>query len=180
MAELKESTNSETSDDTITSSRSSLDSSPPTKSKSKKSPKRHTKKSHKAKPKRHTKKSHKAKAKKSSTRRVTLSSSSSSESLASTGSESSDCKKMKKFYKKHESKPGSKKRTSCLLDVFRKHFDSLVSLLMSCLIEITNKLFSKKFISKDMLNQVLTGQESQKTKTALLLSTIWKLILKHS
>ena len=106
---------------------------------------------------------------------------SSSESPASMESDSPETYKTackaKKFHK-HHTKPVSapdckgKQQSSCLLGVFQRHYNSLVSLIKTCPIEISSELFAKGFISEDTLNQVITGQDSQVKKAALLLCDV--------
>lgn len=63
-------------------------------------------------------------------------------------------------------------RTKHLLDVFQKHYKSLVTMIKVCPVKFSSLLFSQGFISEDTLSQVVTGQDSQLKKAALLLCDV--------
>ena len=178
MAEFGEVASTAT-DDSETSSASSLDSPPP---KICKKVKRQVK-SRKSKV---AKKPIKGRKRKRLT--SPASSSGSSESLLSSESDESPkrrmtsksigrAKKNRKEYRKSKSAlkaglPKDSRRTNHLLEVFQKHYKSLVTMIKSCPIDISSALFSKGFIFEDTLNQVITGQDSQSKKAALLLCDV--------
>ncbi len=117
--------------------------------------------------------------------RVTTSSSSgSAESLASTESSSSDratykgigkpmkCRKKLQKFKLASETGRPQDRNRSLLSIFQKHYEGLVALIESCPVGVSTKLFSRGLISEDTLSLVITGQDSQLKKAALLLCNV--------
>lgn len=133
----------------------------------------------------HRVKSHKSKAAKKSrkgTKRKHVTSSSSSglsQFLTNSESDSSDHVTIRKKKCHKKSKLGQKgvlprdhSRMNHLLDVFQRHYKSLLVLIKTCPVIISSTLYSNGFISEDTLNEVITGQDSQLKKAALLLCDV--------
>lgn len=72
----------------------------------------------------------------------------------------------------HSAKDVNRKRRRHLLDVFQKHYDSLVTMIQICPQVITNKLFAKKIISDETLSKIVTGCDSKMTKASTLLCDV--------
>ena len=79
---------------------------------------------------------------------------------------------MKKFHKKSSHTADIGKHRDHLLNVFQKHYDDLVTMIQSCPHVITNKLFTRRIVSAETLNQVITGQESTLKKASILLCDV--------
>lgn len=124
-------------------------------------------------------------------RKLVTSSSSLSESYSCTDSESPDSER--KTSKKHK----KKKKKSChtkhpkqsvagfskhvdkdgkFCDIFQKYFSNLEKAISSCLNNIASKLYSKKFISADLLNLIICGQVSDQARALKLLVDVQKKI----
>ena len=68
---------------------------------------------------------------------------------------------------------------SHLLNVFQRHYKSLVAMIKSCPVVVSSTLFSGGFISEETLNRVITGQDSHVKKASLLLCDV-RAHLKHN
>lgn len=97
---------------------------------------------------------------------------SSSNSLPTSDSDSHGSYKRVRRTKKRRVEKADFQQKNCLLDVFQKHYESLVTMIKSSPLTICTKLFSNRFISEDIWNQVITGQDSHLKKASLLLCDV--------
>lgn len=87
-------------------------------------------------------------------------------------SESFTPPQMKHRKRVHSAKNVGSTRRKYLLNVFRKHYDSLVTMIQMCPQVITNKLFAKQIISDETLSKIITGCDSKMTKASTLLCDV--------
>ena len=97
---------------------------------------------------------------------------SSSDSTASPADKESDFMTGKSVKKMKKHRKQTPKGRNYHLDIFQKHYHSLVTMIRSDLVSVSGLLFSNGFVSDDTLNEVLTGHRSQSTKAAILLSDV--------
>ena len=63
-------------------------------------------------------------------------------------------------------------KQSALFGIFRRHYNSLVTLTRTCVNTIADKLYSKSLISDDVLGQIITGHDADGTKASKLLYSV--------
>ncbi len=110
------------------------------------------------------------------------SSSASSPSHDSTDSESPDSHHVTSKESKHsktKSSTSSRKnpkdavdKQSALFNIFQRHYANLVTITETCVTTMTTKLYSKKLISEDVLDRVITGQDPDSIKASRVLHSI--------
>ena len=104
---------------------------------------------------------------------MTSSSSTSSSSQDTTESESTDCDQVRvKHSKRSSTNPQQSEKTSALFDIFQKHYNSLVTMMGSCVSTIACKLYSKALISDDVLDQITDGHDTNSIKASKLVNSV--------
>ena len=77
-----------------------------------------------------------------------------------------------KYLKTAPTRPGKDGKTSALFDIFQKYHPDLETMTSSCVRTISTKLFSHNLISKEVRDQVITGQDSNSAKASKVLHNV--------
>ena len=103
-----------------------------------------------------------------------------SSSASSTSYDSgSDHVTSKRSFKKKKARSSSRK-SDRLYSIFQEHFDDLRSLIEMSLESMASKLFTKNLISSDVMNEIITSQQSAANKALVLLANVSSLVKKDS
>lgn len=80
----------------------------------------------------------------------------------------------KKFSRQtsNPAKDQERQENTLLFEIFQKYYEQLNAITRSCPNTIANKLFSKNMISVEVLDQVITGQDSSGKKASTVLFSV--------